>query len=283
MLESDQIRIELVMLTDVFIDKRFQRSLDPRRVEQKNATFDPKMIGVPVVNRRPEGRYSVVDGQHRIELLKMRDADSCLCQIVGIDERDEPVLFVDLQNRRKDVHPYDRHRALVFARHDESLAIERILKAEGFHAASNATKKTGAISAIQVLYRIAFGKNSTAFPMTRNSGPGQPDALRFALRTIREAWGLDADRVSRGRSMIEALAIIRNVYDDQIDEQRLLDKLSEKSPIVVHNQGVGRKSYGERGYNTTHIARQIIDYYNSGLRSSRERLDPRRIGLGGGA
>ena len=59
----------------------YQRDVNMSRVRKYSKEFDWKLFGVPVVSVR-NGKFYAVDGQHRIELLKLLGIERVMCQLL---------------------------------------------------------------------------------------------------------------------------------------------------------------------------------------------------------
>src|SRR5437667_6710391 len=103
--ETGEVTIEVIPLHRLFIDDRFQRPLDEKRVTRYLNSYDQKMVEPLTVNRRQYDRFSVIDGQHRLALLRMLSKTEWPCVVHSISAREEAKLFVDLQAQLMRIHP----------------------------------------------------------------------------------------------------------------------------------------------------------------------------------
>ena len=65
-----QARLRWVPLTQMRVSPLAQRDLNQARVNRLAAVFDIEQMGAPTVSHRG-GWYYLIDGQHRIEALKL--------------------------------------------------------------------------------------------------------------------------------------------------------------------------------------------------------------------
>jgi len=63
-------RLAWVALSDMFVDTRYQRSLNPARVRKLSEEFDLDAVGAFILNERYTGEKALIDGQHRREALR---------------------------------------------------------------------------------------------------------------------------------------------------------------------------------------------------------------------
>jgi len=156
-----------------------QRTIQQSWVDNILARFDPERLGTPEVNFRM-GAFFVMDGQHRIEALKLWLGDEWDGQFVecwvteGLTEEDEADTFLEL-NRKLNVSAFDKFRIAVRAKHGVETEIKAIVEAEGLRVARNRVGTEGAISAVESLRKV----------YQRDGDNG----LHMALAIIRDAYG----------------------------------------------------------------------------------------------
>jgi hypothetical protein len=116
------------------VDHRYQRELDAKRVEAMVRSYDPNLVGVPVVSRREDGSLVRIDGQHRMaaaiaaghgdtpHLMEVHD---------GLSIQDEAKLFLRLNGGRTAVGAIDKYKARLEAREPTALEMCSVLKKLG--------------------------------------------------------------------------------------------------------------------------------------------------------
>jgi hypothetical protein len=57
--------IDAILAELPFADPTYQRDLDPKRVTKMVSEFDQRLVGVLEVSARDDGRFAILDGQHR--------------------------------------------------------------------------------------------------------------------------------------------------------------------------------------------------------------------------
>jgi hypothetical protein len=57
--------IDAILAELLFADPSYQRDLDPKRVTKMVSEFDQRLVGVLEVSARGNGRFAILDGQHR--------------------------------------------------------------------------------------------------------------------------------------------------------------------------------------------------------------------------
>lgn len=204
-------KFDSVALGDMTVSERAQRALKPARVEQILSALDLNAFGEPVLSFR-DGRYYIIDGQHRTRALSKFLGDGwekqqILCKVYeGMSEQDEAKLFRQL-NTVLGTTAYDKFKVGVTAGYEEETRIKAIVEAAGLHVSRGRKDCTGAVSAISAL---------------RNAYRLSPKSLMFALKLAGNSYG---DAGLEG-SIIEGFAQLHNRYDRALDDEVSIEALS---------------------------------------------------------
>lgn len=199
-----------VALGDMTVSERSQRALKPARVEQILAGLDLDAFGEPMLSAR-DGRYYIIDGQHRVRALAQFLGDgweraTVRCKVFeGLAERDEAKLFRQV-NTVLGTTAYDKFKVGVTAGYEEEVKILAVVEAAGLHI-SRSHDAPGSISAIGALRR--------AYRLSQKS-------LMFALKLASESYG---DAGLEG-VIIEGLAQLHNRYERALDDEATIEALS---------------------------------------------------------
>jgi hypothetical protein len=141
---KDYIPITLLKVKELYSDKDFQRLLNVSMI-RKAKHFDAYLCRPLYVFKRPNGKYSVVDGQHTgtIGYLYCDDGGDMYlpCQVREHDSNatleecvvQEANFFKQLNFRRRNVGKVEKLRADIAIGDDEALKIEEKLIAMGVH------------------------------------------------------------------------------------------------------------------------------------------------------
>ena len=119
------VRFAKIKPSETFIDYRYQRELDQRRVKAMTEAYDPHRVGVPVVSKRTDGTSAVADGQHRLAAATAAGhADVPLLMEIheGLTLAQEAGLFLQLNGGRTAVGAIDKYKARL--EHQEPVAME---------------------------------------------------------------------------------------------------------------------------------------------------------------
>jgi hypothetical protein len=256
-----------VKVGDLVVDKRVQRSrINPTHINKIVAEFNPTMLGVIIVSRRPNGTYVALDGWHRSEAVKLvRDAPTELDALVytGMSLAQEAEMF-RRYNTRATVPNADNFRMLVHEGDEMAVRVNAIVENFGleigktFHAVATAAKIVGR--------------------------PNGFETFETTLRIIDRAWTLDEN--SADNRIINAIAEMIYHYDDAFDEKAFTTRLAafdgglatilEKSRVYhrsVANPGPMLRSIINVAllpiYNKNMREDKVLDMYNGRKRKSR--------------
>lgn len=203
-------RIIEVQLAKMAVSSRAQRELREGHVEHLLANFEPDHFGYPVVNLR-DGRYYIVDGQHRIEALKRWlsgwESQQIPCRVYeGMTEAEEAQMFDRLSDVRQ-INAFDKFRVRITAGRAEETKIAFILEKEGLSIGrARASGQIGAVNSLRSIY-INFGA----------------DTLAKTLRTLRDAYG-DSGYEAR---VLSGVAKVFSRYNGSLDERQVMVRLRD--------------------------------------------------------
>lgn len=230
----------------------YQRELNMARVKRYSSHFDWDIFGVPLVSLRG-GEYYVVDGQHRVELLKMLGIEEVLCQVIcGLTYEQEADKFVKLNSERGGLTSNQKFHGRVESKDVVALDIVRILNNRGFTYSHTAgQKKENVISAVACVESVY-----------KSYGEAHLDRV---LSILRESWyGTPS---SLNRDIIVGLSTFlnetRGVKDDVLCSA--LENIDPQNVILramVCAGTSGLKSVSGSGNKQTHVAKAIRDIYN---------------------
>lgn len=269
-----QPSVKRIKLSDLDVDKRYQRPLDEARVARIAKSFEPALCGTLEVSSGSNGSFAVFDGQHRLAALKLIGEPNWLCRVHALDAKQQAELFVRLQTERRPVHPLDRHKAAVFAKDAKALAITGLVRDAGYTITG--TKVFGGLSCIGAL-NLCYDRYGA-------------DALKSALRVIDETWGRN-DHYARKAPMVTGMTLLLARYGDVITPEDLIEKLKSTNTSAVEitsgaqtEMRMGARSTTERVL----VARQILEVYNRRRRHLTEeelaegrkptRISPQKLG-----
>lgn len=250
-------RVISISLDILNIDAAYQRTLNRSLVDRIVENFDPAGVGLIAVSRRADGTYWVIDGQHRVEALRILGIGSVMCLVEETEDQATEALVFMLRNTRKEVLAFDKFRARLTAHDPDVVAIDAACRAYGFPLAKSGA---GAFSCVATVERIWRGLNA----MTAERGPA---TLKATLGLMRSAWGATLPRPSGDITL--ALATFLDRYGDKVDTNRLALKLSGAPGGWTGILGKARGLRGLHGGSVAHAAVEAIwRIYNTGMKSN---------------
>lgn len=235
-----------VKVADLAVNDRAQREMRPGWAAQIATEFDPDRFTPPLVSRR-DGKNFVVDGQHRVEAMRIlgwADQEIQCWVYEGLTEQQEADLFL-WHNNTKQVRAFDKFVIGITADRPAEVDIDRIVRAQGLVIGDNGSGP-GAIHAVGALRKVyAHG----------------PNVLARTLRIIVDSYGDDG---LEGK-VIEGIGMVCARYNGQLDDDEAVRKLGQARG---GKGGLMTKAYGLRkqlGRPVTHcVAGAAVEIINSG-------------------
>lgn len=199
--------IQDVPVRKMTVSEAAQRRFRPHRMKDF-VPFDMDMIGVPVVSMR-EGKYFVVDGQHRVAAIRENivnaESISIRCKVYfGLSERQEAELFL-FYNNSMPVRTLDKFRVAVTAGHDEQVAITEAVESAGFRIA--ASSAPGGINCVAVLQKIYSRAGASI--------------IARSLKVIADTFG----EIAVDGPLMNGVAHVLQRYDGQIRDAMIVERL----------------------------------------------------------
>lgn len=234
----------------LFSGQAYQRPVKVAKVKQIVREFDPKLLDEIVVSFR-DGKFYVVDGQHRIVALKQMNGGLDVlvnCKVIsGLTYEQEADLYDRLDACKTKLSISDKTRAVAEAGSDQGIQdIKKILAANGIkwifhglggHGGTNQITATRAIlNAYSVLGFHNFAK---------------------MIRLVKRTW--NGETQSLNMYIISGMALFVQTYDDKIKDDYFVKKLSKVSPQEIITAGKADTSTREMGLK---YARVIWGKYN---------------------
>ena len=187
------------------IDRRVQRhSVRTTHVKAIAEGFDPDAFGTIAVSRRDDGTYAVLDGQHRLEALRLMGFNGkqlVPCEVrSGLTLAQEAALFRKLNTTQKP-GLVDRFLVRAVEGDPDVLEIIRIAEQHGWRIAFQ--KTDGVIAAADVLERIYTGRG-----MRYGEKGSSTAALDATLAILTNAWGHNSRAVA-GNILAGLGAVVR--------------------------------------------------------------------------
>jgi hypothetical protein len=241
--------IKWLKVADLKVDRSVQRDESRRWIAERVEAFDVDKLGVIVVSERDDGSLFVVDGQHRVSLVRAVGwGDQVIeCELFsGLTRQEEARLFLD-RNDRRAVNAFDAFRVRLTAEDEVVADIDRIVRAHGLTVSKD--KDEAAVSAVVALERVY-------------SCHGPRDFGRM-LTVLRDGFG--AHRQSFAAASIEGVGMVVGRFNGDLNDEDLTRTLAALSggPVGLRVEANRRRvAYGRPWSESTAIA--LVDLYNKG-------------------
>lgn len=225
----------------------YQRPVNPMEVERLIREWDDRLLDPIVVSFR-DGKFNVVDGQHRIiALRKMNGRDVMVaCKIYsGLTYQQEADLCYKLDKAKKRLSLSQSTNALAEAGTDAEVSeVKRLVEGCGFvWALGKSHGKTGEIVSTRALmnaYRLLGGP-----------------AFSRMLSLVWGAW--EGDPRSLTASVLSGMALFVKTYDTELDDRAFIKRLSAVDPDEINRRGRADFSTNNAALR---FARVLLEKYN---------------------
>lgn len=174
---------EMLRFSQIEVDSSYQRDLDEKRAEEIAAGWDPDLVEMPTVSKRADGKYYMVEGQHRQNgAIRAGKGEELFLMRVhhGLTREEEAQLFVALNGKRVSVSAYHNYRARLKSKETIACEIDAILCRFGYRVThSCCVLGIAAVKAVECAH-----KNRTLEPtiqILHAWGAGQPGFLDGSL------------------------------------------------------------------------------------------------------
>lgn len=250
-----------VLVSDLNIDPEAQRKLSSAWVKAHVDEFDVDQLGYIVVNRREDDKMYVVDGQHRVELMRAVGWGDQLIHaemFSGLSQREEAELF-NARNDRRAVRKFDHFRIAATAGDEMACEIYAIVQSVGLSISDQQTD--GSVAAVDKLEKIYNGAGITSVREGKN-------ALSRTLAVIKSAWGNSS--AGFNGALLHGIGLVQLRYNGAIDQKALATKLAPikgGAPGLLGNARALREMSGRPVHHC--VASIVVDVYNKGRRTGK--------------
>jgi hypothetical protein len=203
-----------VPLDQLIIDLAVQRPLDSKKSNAIAEALNLDAIGLICVSRRDSGTYSIIDGQHRVDALRIAGftTDPVDCEIFdGLTLPDEAAMF-RLRNNRSAVQKVDLFRVRVIEGDPTAVAIHHLLAKYGWTVSLGSHR--GSFGAIGAIERVWL-----------DDPDGKPCAAERTIDTVTTAWGDDSSSVDR--NIIAGVGAMYLRYGFDIEVSDVIERLGK--------------------------------------------------------
>jgi ParB-like nuclease domain len=243
-----EIRLDMIL-----VDHSYQHSLKQTKVNRFAKNFQIRQFGIPVVNKRANGYFYLVDGQHRVAAANLlQDPPTTIrCEVFsGLTLEEESWLYHELNGTRDDLTPMELFVAAINAGHPEELAIKAAVEEAGMEVTRGGSSSSH-VQSVTSLFQV----------YRRFGGP----LLTRTLSIMHRAWPTEKDPCHH--TLIVGMAFLLD-KEKEINEKRLIHVLNLVTPsVVVGRSRVLRVSLASSTIKATVTA--LTGLYNNGMRGKR--------------
>lgn len=242
--------MQLLQVKDIECDA-YQRRLSYAECKRMKDEYDPNLVGVLLVAKRNDGKYAVIDGHHRLIMMRMLGIKTALCQVAtGLTYQEEADLFGKFNKQRRCASPTDLLNSNVEAGRRDAIDVVRIAKKAGYYCGKTNNRKKGKvqISAVRAL--------TSSYDMLHAEG------LYTMLDVISSTWIKNKDAV--GASMLNGTTTFFSLYGDKIKKETFVKALSRTSPQNI----IARARLSGETNLRYPVAKVIWNSYNKSCRGS---------------
>ncbi len=251
-----QWKEELLYTGDLYSGQPYQRPVKDRVVDKLVREWDPRLLTPLVVSYR-DGRYNLVDGQHRVCGARKKNGGKdvmMVCQVyTGLTYQQEAELYYLLDQSKGHLRLSHATKALLESGSNAEITeIKRLLEDAGFTWALD--KPTGEPFEIEA--------TRTVINAYRQLGGA---AFSRMLDLIARTWHGAPNSVKA--SMISGMALFLKTYETEFNDTTFIKRLSLVDPDEIIRRGKVDFSTNKAALR---FARVIWDKYNGQQRGGRK-------------
>jgi hypothetical protein len=250
--EQDNRPATWVDTSSLCIDGSYQRPLQPTHVLNMIKNFDHRLMDPLVVNLRDDGKFYVIDGQHRLEVARRSGIKRLLCVIYENESTEREAYLFWYYNGRlgtKAINNKAGMRSRIIAGDVLALTLTRILKESGFEwdlvGGSESKNKIGAIAAVEKIYKTRGEKTlKRALVVLKNVPAGSVGGKNSGL-------------------LLQGIALVIDTYDHVVGfDEELTRRLNVTGTDYISQVAVRNSTLFGIGPLTA-TAAALVDTYNT--------------------
>jgi hypothetical protein len=224
--------------------------LNPVRAKKIANAWDENRFEPLIVSYR-DGIYWVVDGQHRLVAKKIKFGQdvSIMCKILtGLTYEQEAFYFATQDAGEKSVPTILKFNALMLAKDEMAININKIIEDSGFKVAKYNHKSDCTIAAIDAIQYI-YNKSN-------------PSILKEVLDLIRDTWYGSSDALD-GTFIKGVYSFVKTYYSIGYDHKRFIKAHKNISATKIKRDARDDNTFKD-GF--TKFGIQMWNHYNNQLR-----------------
>lgn len=143
-----------IQLSRCLVDEEYQRELAVTRAARMAGAYDDLLLGTPEVSTRPGGRYAVIVGQHRVEMLRQRSVKLVWAKVwTGLTPAEEAYIFDTQPRTERPPSMYQYYKSRLFRSEPVAVDMTRIAACYDFRfACGQGEHNIQAVAACEHIY-----------------------------------------------------------------------------------------------------------------------------------
>lgn len=243
-----RLGVKTLKLTELFVDSDVQRSISKASLNKKIKEFDANAVGVLIVSKRKNGKYHILDGQHRFLAALENGVEELDCEIhINLTEREEAELFLKYNQERISTKPIDHFNIEVKAGEESSVIINEILKQYELNVSRRGIQSPKALKQVYKYY----GEN----------------ILRRTIYLINEVWGLEGLKAQS----ITGIASFVELGGASLELEKFISNLKKRNDTKIFEKirtQAERYKYTQRYTLSEAFCQVMIFQYNKMFKNS---------------
>lgn len=126
--------LEWINVDEIDIDRNYQRDVHPALVKKIALNFNWANFQAPTLVKRPNGKYMVVDGQHRVAAAALHPQITqipVLVQETDGEIEQEAKSFVAINTNRRNINQIEKYHAALTAKDADALLMKQVVESVG--------------------------------------------------------------------------------------------------------------------------------------------------------
>lgn len=249
---GDEPRLDHIGLDLIDVDQGYQRPLKRKRVAQILREFEWTKFGALNLVDQGNGRFTVYDGQHRLEAAKQHPKVSRIPAVIVTIAQSykEAEAFLGVNVNRSAISTVEKYWAGIEAGDDAMMRVCAVLDEAGCEVVPPGTKsgapnRTSSVSGVERAIKY-FGEK----------------AVTEACRTLVAAWPKDSGALNG--TIIQALARLYRNNRKFIQPERMILKLTSKDRRILTSDAEALRKMGG-GDAPLALSKALVEIYNKGL------------------
>lgn len=215
--------------SELRVDERYQRSIKDSQVKRAIGEFNINIINPPKVNRRDDGHYYIMDGDHTVTIWKQKYGNKPIkCRVYnGLTWKEEAEIFLAQNGVASAVTKKEKLNTRYNMGDTDVCQMVDAAKQCGvgvaFYKASNANGKCNATDAMFEVYKRVGEKT-----------------FQDILDVIMQAWGGEKESLYSG--FLKGLCKFYELYNGRFTKRALIESLRANSPQYYIREAKNRAS-----------------------------------------